>query len=600
MTERAVYQVEISWENYVQGIFTLDQSVLSPAVGPNTDDVLAADFGTTLYDDISSEVKSIEIKRGRSADFGAMDAGACTLTIHDPNGKYNPRNRGTLVNHLLNPTFGEQLGGVVTNPYVSTNWTMNVQAEVVGFATYNRAQDYVDTGAWSQYITVSTTAGLTASRYVNMYHDEVTAAAGQVWSGQARLYCVANAGVSARLYMQPHDGAMAVLATYNSDTITPTAGQWATLTLTNQTMPAGTVSVRFGLSLFNIENGDSIDVRVDSCQLEQAAACSAYVDGDLPGGRWDGTPHASATYMGAPLYGKLQPLRPLRVRATYSGTTQGLFHGYITRISHDPHPMAQETVIEATDMFERIKRSRVAVTAIASGKVGKIVNQILENSQIPSTLRANVSTAAGHTVPSYSAAGSTDMLSEIETLLTVDRGTFFIDGDGVATYRDTSTWYSSAAAAATFDGLHASKLHCEISVDGIINQQTVTAGGTTAQTYTNSTSVDHFGYCAGSPINSTMLANEAQALSLATFMVDLYSNPRPPAQQIELLNSNSSNMTQILTRELGDIVTVSETRTNTALTGHIEMVDHQISAGGGIHRCQFAVRERPSSAGAMY
>ena len=60
-------------------------------------------FGDTAYDDITGDVKSISIRRGRSSDMGAMQQGVCTIRLTDTTGKYNPENAASPLNGYLLP-----------------------------------------------------------------------------------------------------------------------------------------------------------------------------------------------------------------------------------------------------------------------------------------------------------------------------------------------------------------------------------------------------------------------------------------------------------------------------------------------------------------
>lgn len=82
----ATWKVEVSWSAKAAGAFTIGTSTLGGTDG------LAGSFGSTVLDDITEEVKSHSIRRGRSADFGPMSAGECLLTLNDFDGKYNPAN----------------------------------------------------------------------------------------------------------------------------------------------------------------------------------------------------------------------------------------------------------------------------------------------------------------------------------------------------------------------------------------------------------------------------------------------------------------------------------------------------------------------------
>jgi hypothetical protein len=83
---RATYTVAIGWAAKAANVFTLGVSTLGGT------DTLGGYFGAVDYDDVTPDVKTISIQRGRTSDMGPQAAGVCTLTLKDSTGKYNPAN----------------------------------------------------------------------------------------------------------------------------------------------------------------------------------------------------------------------------------------------------------------------------------------------------------------------------------------------------------------------------------------------------------------------------------------------------------------------------------------------------------------------------
>jgi hypothetical protein len=82
----ATVSVEIAWSPEHAGEFHLDTSQL------NSTDTLGGDFGGNVFDDLSDEVKSVQITRGRGGDLSVIEQGRCVLELKDSTGKYNPEN----------------------------------------------------------------------------------------------------------------------------------------------------------------------------------------------------------------------------------------------------------------------------------------------------------------------------------------------------------------------------------------------------------------------------------------------------------------------------------------------------------------------------
>ncbi len=377
---RAVYSVEVAWERMASGLFQIGRSKIG------SPDRIGADFGVYDFDDVP-EFQTIKISRGRSSDFAAMDAGSCTVTLHDPDGRYNPRNSSS------------------------------------------------------------------------------------------------------------------------------------------------------------------------------------------------------------PLYNYLLPMRQLRVRAVFGGVTYTLFHGFITDIESNPDVAVRQATITCTDLFAWLRRSRPIVPLKSNYTTGQLFGVILDAARWYGAAWRDLS-AGGKVVPEFKLDGTVDLLTVSEDLLNVDGGLFFIAGNGKATYHTADERYRVGIAPVTLDGDLIGTPRPKVSLTGIINGQTVTRVGGTPQTHIDDVSRSLYGLSDGPIIESGYLESDTQALSLARFIVALSKRPRAPVTRVGLINASDERLTQILTRELGDFVTVSEDWSGTSVAGTIESIEHTISDSGTVHEALYTVRER--------
>jgi len=295
---------------------------------------------------------------------------------------------------------------------------------------------------------------------------------------------------------------------------------------------------------------------------------------------------------GSSLAGNLLPMRQVYVEATYSGTTYRLFDGQITRIEHDP--LTRESTIEAVDLTEYLSHAYatyyVALATQTNKTVGYVLDYLLDNTAGVAILR---DLDDGPIIPSVTWTDATKtVLSYMEDLIAADPGWLFIAGDGTVTYRDTTGLYGSAVVA-TFTGAMASGISSTIQIDGIVNRQTVTMDGSTAQTAIDAISIAAYGQRTGSDITSSYLASDAQAMSLAQLIVATHKNPQSPARTIALWNADATRLVQMLARELGDVVTVNVSDGGTLFSGWIAGVEHDIWEGGKFHKTTFTVQKRP-------
>ncbi len=89
------YNVEIAWSTQLTGVFRLDISLLD---GP---DVLPGTWGNNVYDDLTGNVLSVEIRRGAISELTRVEQGECIITLTDPSGIWNPENPSSPLAGLL-------------------------------------------------------------------------------------------------------------------------------------------------------------------------------------------------------------------------------------------------------------------------------------------------------------------------------------------------------------------------------------------------------------------------------------------------------------------------------------------------------------------
>jgi len=114
------YVVRVGWESVPANAFTLDASQLDSAK------VLTAQFSSflnllqfgisefggtdgfadsfsALYADVSNDVRSIRVQRGRDDNLSDFEAGAAVVVLHDPTSKYSPLNKNSVLYPYVTP-----------------------------------------------------------------------------------------------------------------------------------------------------------------------------------------------------------------------------------------------------------------------------------------------------------------------------------------------------------------------------------------------------------------------------------------------------------------------------------------------------------------
>jgi hypothetical protein len=286
------------------------------------------------------------------------------------------------------------------------------------------------------------------------------------------------------------------------------------------------------------------------------------------------------------------------VRAVHNAITYGLFFGFITRIEHDPAPSAQETRIEAVDLFWVLDALTPDVN-LGETTVGAAIGNLLSACGLSDP--AYLALDAGHRIPYlYQQNGTRSALGLIQDLLTVDMGVFFVDGDGKATYHDTARRYAPAAVDDTLTTALIGGARPGTDIAQVRNGWTVTRlrsdgqpAGPSQSAYDLPTrDISYYGPRDGDPVASKYLMSDTTAGSLAAFKVLLYKDPTNPVRDVRLANDDDTLIVKQLAREVGDRVALSESLGGTATTGFVEGVQHHIFGGGKFHETSLTISKR--------
>lgn len=300
---------------------------------------------------------------------------------------------------------------------------------------------------------------------------------------------------------------------------------------------------------------------------------------------FDATGKYNPLNAGSSLYPNVLPMRPIRVKADFTvgltTTTYNLFYGFITSIEYNADPDNQTARIEAIDLFEWLDKSYPTIGTQTNQDTGTLIGTILSAIGWSQTSLRSLETN-GKTIPSFSADGTTSALALIQNLLEVDRGVFYIAGNGTATYKSHATLAKVETATATITQTAAAAMRPSVQAQLIVNGQTVTKTGSTAQTVTDQTSRQTYGQRDGSAITSAYLANDSQADSLARLIVAERKDPQSPARPVQLVSTMTSDLwPTALARELSEYVTLTDSVYGTAVSGHVDQVTHEWIEHGG-------------------
>ena len=209
----------------------------------------------------------------------------------------------------------------------------------------------------------------------------------------------------------------------------------------------------------------------------------------------------------------------------------------------------------------------------------------------------------GDTITVGNADGSKSALTLIQDLLEGERGVFYIDKDGKATFEERESRARRTSSSATIS-TYALTSQPGFEFDQLTNRQSVTrqyqsgAAGTSPNTLANGTtqigqnaaSIRLFGVCDGQEIQTEYVATDTQALNLAQFIVNIRSTFVAPVT-IEMDGGPAAATTQMLSLELQDRVTVSDATAGTSGDYIIEGIETEIADGGNRYTVTFTLSE---------
>ena len=199
----------------------------------------------------------------------------------------------------------------------------------------------------------------------------------------------------------------------------------------------------------------------------------------------------------SPYYGKLVPLRKLRVSATTATTQKYLFSGYAIEYRYT-YPINQDTGyvdIVCQDAFRLFNMANInTVTDSGAGqttgtRIGKLLNQV----SFPSSMRT-VATGANTCIADP--ATNRTSLAAIKNAEFSETGAFYMDGSGTAVFKDRSQVMASLATSPTAfnqsGGIPYKNLKYSFDDKLIINQANLARVGGSTITAINQASIDKY------------------------------------------------------------------------------------------------------------
>lgn len=287
-----------------------------------------------------------------------------------------------------------------------------------------------------------------------------------------------------------------------------------------------------------------------------------------------------------PLYNKLRPMRQILVTAQIDEfPEEPIIRGYIRNIDYESYANQGKARITLNDLFLYLSKSRPVFEATgADTTTGLVLKQILDavGWNDPTLLFLD----SGDVIPTpgpSNTSGEASAVTKIQELLEVERGDFFIAADGSVVFNDR-TARATASNFSEFTNISGSAIVTS-DLDRVKNRATVTrnlpdpAPGV-VKTWSDAGSVSEYGIQDFSAISSDIIYDDAQALSLAQWLVAQRKDPLVPFRSISVTLNTLSVLEgyYALLTDLTSRVLVGNTALGQSVSSYfVEAIDHQIT-----------------------
>jgi hypothetical protein len=225
----------------------------------------------------------------------------------------------------------------------------------------------------------------------------------------------------------------------------------------------------------------------------------------------------------SPYYGKLTPLRKLRISASVAGISYYLFSGYTTDYvySYDQAENMAYVDISASDAFRLFNlASVVSVTGASAGQdTGTRINKILDTVSFPNGMRT---IDTGNSLTVNDPATLRTSLSAVKNAEFSEQGAFYITTEGNAIFKNRSSVISSAGntpiAFNQTSGIPYKNLKFAFDDKLIINSATMTKVGGTSQTSYDLDSIATY-FPHSIDVSDLVIDTDANAMNIAKIYV---------------------------------------------------------------------------------
>jgi len=294
----------------------------------------------------------------------------------------------------------------------------------------------------------------------------------------------------------------------------------------------------------------------------------------------------------SPYYNLLTPMRKVQITATYGSITYPIFSGYITGYNTVTPKYVGDvvyTTITAIDGMRLLTNALVTTItgAVAGEDTGTRIGKILDQVGWPTSLR---SIQTGNTTCQADPGTQRSGLTAIQTVETTEYGAFYIDPNGIATFKNRNYCTSSPGNTPTYfndNGTNISYFDALWLLNDaqVVNQASITATGLAVQTATNSASITKY-FVHSYTQQNLLMQTTTEALNYAQAYVASRAETtiRCDAMTLDLYTSNyNSGIIAALDLDYFDPISITTTQPavvgTSSITKNLQVfgVQHSIS-----------------------
>ena len=291
-----------------------------------------------------------------------------------------------------------------------------------------------------------------------------------------------------------------------------------------------------------------------------------------------------------PYYGKLIPLRKIRIFADYDGVRYYLFSGFITSYDTTFALGADEVsrvILNCVDGFRLLNNA--AITTVPDTGAGQLsgtrINKLLDVVDWPTSQRDI--NAGDSTMQADPGTADRTVLEAIQTVENSEFGGFFLDAEGNATFysRTTVSQYAdSTPVVFSDDGTGIGYAQIDLAFDDtlIVNDVSVQRVNGTNQTVSDQTSIDNYFKHSGAR-TGILVQTDTESLDQATMILQSRKNA---TLRIDSMTLNLVDDGQVARNiagvdlEIFDLVNVTKTMPgSTSITSElfVQGIQHDIT-----------------------